>query len=76
VCPQSPGSQPYPELHQKKCGHQVEGGDPAPVLCADETSPAVLCPDLKSSVQKIHGPVGVRADVGHKSDPRGETPLL
>jgi len=26
-------SQPYPGLHQKKRGQQVEGGDSAPLLC-------------------------------------------
>jgi len=25
MCPHSPESQPYPGLHQKKRGHQVEG---------------------------------------------------
>ncbi|KAK4827726.1 LOW QUALITY PROTEIN: hypothetical protein QYF61_021026 [Mycteria americana] len=40
----SPESQPYPGLHQKRCGQQVEGGDSAPLLCSGDTSPAVLHP--------------------------------
>ena len=46
--PCSPESQPYPGLHQKKCGQQGEGGDPIPLLCIGETSPGVLCPDVES----------------------------
>ncbi len=34
MCPCSPESQSYPGLHQKECGQQVEGGDPAPLLWA------------------------------------------
>ena len=30
-------SQPYPGLHHKKCGQQVEGGDSAPLLRSGET---------------------------------------
>jgi len=41
-------------------------GDPAPLLCAGETSPGVLCPDVESSAQERHGPVGVHAEEGHK----------
>ena len=68
VCSCIPEIQPYPVLHQKKCGQQVEGGHPAPLLCAGETSPGVLCPDVESSVQERHGPIGVRPEEGHKSD--------
>lgn len=31
-------SQTYPGLHPQKCGQQIEGGDPAPPLCTDETT--------------------------------------
>ena len=51
MCLHSPESQPCPGLHQKK-HDQVEGGDPAPLLCAGETSTGLLCPDVKSSVQE------------------------
>jgi len=39
-------------------------------------SPGVLLPDVESSVQERHGPVGVRLEDGHKNDPRDGTPLL
>ena len=32
MCTRSPEGQPYPGLHQEKCGQQVEGGDSAPLL--------------------------------------------
>ena len=38
MCPCSPESQPYPGLRQKS-GQQVEGGNPARLLCAGEASP-------------------------------------
>ena len=38
MCPHSPESQLYPGLHPKG-GQQVEGGDPAPLPCAGETTP-------------------------------------
>ena len=34
-------------------------GDPASLLCAGETTPEVLHPDVESSVQKRHGSVRV-----------------
>ena len=61
-------SQLYPGLHQK-CGQQIEGGDPAHLLCAGETSSGVLCPDVESSVQERYGPAGVHVEEGHKSYP-------
>ena len=76
VCPCSPESQLYPELHQKKLGQQIEGGDSSLLLCTGETSPGVLCPDTKFSVQKRDGPAGVHPEEGHKNDPRDETALL
>ena len=76
MCPYSPESQPYPGLHQKQCGQQGEGGDPAPLLCADEDSPGVLHPDVESSVQERCGPVGVCPEKCSNNDPRdGTTPL-
>ena len=76
MCPHSPEGQPYPGLHQKKCGQQVEGGDPAPLLCTGETSPGVLHPDVESSVQERHRTPGAYPVDSHKNDPRGGTPLL
>ena len=38
MCPHSPESQPYPGLHQKKCGQQVEWGDRLfSRVCGDRT---------------------------------------
>ena len=59
MCPHSPEGQLYPGLHQKKRGQQVEGGDPAPLLCAVETLPGVLCPVVELSV---YGPAGVHPE--------------
>jgi len=76
MCPHSPESQPYPGLRQKKRGQQVEGGDPAPLLCTGETSLAVLCPDVEFSVQKRCGSVELYPEEGHKNYPRDRTPSL
>jgi len=48
----------YPGLHQKKRGQQVEGSDPATLLCSGETPPGVLCPALEPPAQEGHGTVG------------------
>ena len=77
MCPHSPESQLYSGLHQKKYGQHAEGGDPAPQLRATKASPGVLHPDVESSVQKRHGPVGAQPEDGHKkSELRDRTPLL
>jgi len=55
----------------KMCGQQVEGGDPAPLLCTSEVSLEVLHADVESSVQERHRPVGVCLEEGHKNDPKG-----
>ena len=47
--PCSPEIQPYPGLYLKKQGQRVEG---ASLLCAGETSPGVLCPDVESLLQE------------------------
>ena len=54
----------------------VEEGDLTPLLCTGESSPGVLHPDIKSSVQESHRPIGVHPEDGHKNDPRERTPLL
>jgi len=46
MCAYSPESQPYPRLHQKQHGQEVEGGDSAPLLCT-----ALVRPPLESCVQ-------------------------
>ena len=53
MCPYSPGNPPYPGL-QRKHGQQGKGEDPAPQLCAGETSPGVPHPDEESSAQERH----------------------
>ena len=66
----------YPELQQKRCGKQVKGGDPAPLLCACEVSPGVLHPDVESSVGERDRPAGVCLEEGRKCDPGDGTPLF
>ena len=75
-CTHSSGSLLYPGLYPKKYGQEVEGGDPTPLVCAGETSPGVLHPDVETSVQERHRPDGVRPEAGHKKVPRDETPLI
>jgi len=41
-----PINQPYPGLHQKQHGQQVEGGDSSDLLHFRETPPGVLLPAL------------------------------
>jgi len=45
-------------------------------LCTDEALPGILHPDVESSVQVRHGPVGVLSEEGHQNDPWDGTPLL
>jgi len=49
MSPHPAESQPYPRLHQKKCGQQGDRGDPAPLLCTGEASPGAPYPDLTIS---------------------------
>ena len=45
-------------------------------LCAGEESRGVLCPDVESSAQERHRPVGVCPKEGYKNVPRdGTSPL-
>jgi len=65
----------YPGLHQKKCGQQIDGGDPAPLL-SGEASPRVQCSNMESSAQERCGSVRARPEEGHRNDPRDGTPPL
>ena len=38
-------------------------------LCAGEASPGVLHPDMESSGQEKHGPVGAHLEKGHRHNP-------
>jgi len=44
------------------------------MLCANETSSRVMCPDVKSSVQERHRSVGLCPVDSHEIDRRGGTP--
>ena len=74
--PRSSESQPYPGLHQKQSGQQVKRGDPAPLISSGKTSPDILHPDVETSEQDRHGPVGVPPKKRHKNDSRDGTPTL
>jgi len=76
MCACSPEGQPYPGLHQKKCGQQVKGGDSASLLCSGETPAGVLNPALELSAPERHEPVGLDPKEGHKDDLRAGAPLL
>jgi len=76
MCARSPEGQPYPGLHQKQRGQQVEGGDSAPLLCSGDTPSGVLCPVLGPSAQERPGAVGVGPEEGHEDDPRAGASLL
>jgi len=66
VCARSPEGQPYPGLHKKQNGQQVEGGDSAPLLRSCETPPGVLSPALEPSAQVRHRHVGMGPDEATK----------
>jgi len=76
MCDCSPKSQPYPWLHQEKCGQQVEGGDSAPLLRSCDTPPGVLRPALEPPTEEGHGCVGAGPEEGHEDDQRAGVPLL
>jgi len=65
----SPESQLHPGLHQKNCNQPIEGGDPGPLLCTDETSPE-LCVQMWSPRYKRDMNL---LEEGHKNDPRDGT---
>lgn len=49
---------------------------PAPLFCAGEASSGEMHPDVESSVQGSHRPIGARPKDVHTNEARGETPLL
>jgi len=61
------------KLNRQYC---ILGCDSAPLLCAGEASPGVLCPGVESSVQERHRPVGVHPEKGHKNGLWNGTPIL
>jgi len=65
MCARSPEGQPYPGLHQEKCGQQVQGGDSASLLHSGKTPPGALRPALEPPVQEGHRAVGVGPEEGH-----------
>jgi len=52
VCPCGQEGKWLPGVYYKKCGHEVQGGDPPPLLCPVKDTSGVLCPILAASVQK------------------------
>ena len=62
-------------LHPNKHGQQDDGGDPAPLLCTDETSAGVL---VESSVQERNGPVFFNSSgkALEQVDEIGDCPIL
>jgi len=63
----SPAGQPYPGLHEKQHGHQVEGGDSAPLLRSGEIPPEVPHPALEPPAQERHGAVGAGPEAWNSS---------
>jgi len=60
----------------RNTGKLITTVDPAPLLCAGETSPGVLHPNVELSVQEKCGPVRACPEEGHQYAPRGGTSLL
>ena len=70
MCPRSPESELYPGLHQKQCGSRAR--EVILLLCSVLVRlhlAGVLHPDVESSVQKRHRPVGAHPEEDHKNDP-------
>jgi len=55
---------------KRSMARKGKGSDPMLLLCAGETSPAVLYPDVESLVQERRGPIRVHPEEGHRSDSR------
>lgn len=64
------------QLHHKKLGQQVKGGDSAPILCPCERPPEALCANMGSSAKERLGFVRASPIEGHSNDQRAGTPIL
>ena len=53
-----------------------QGGDPAPLLCAGETSPGSTVTRYGIFSTGEHEPVGVSPEEGHRNDSKDGTPSL
>ena len=65
-----------PDFHTDLSSCELKANSVYVLLCAGETSPGVLCPDVEPSARERHGLVGACPEESHKKDPGDGTPLL